>query len=90
MGLYDTDFQAFSDQLGASFARYGFAVVADHGLDEARITAALDDAKAFFALPEDVKRRYHQPGTGGARGLTPFGVEAAKGAATVDLKEFWH
>ena len=90
MGLYDTDFKAFSDQLGASFARYGFAVVADHGLDEARITAALDDAKAFFALPEDVKRRYHQPGTGGARGLTPFGVEAAKGAATVDLKEFWH
>lgn len=90
MGLYDTDFQAFSDRLGASFARYGFAVVADHGLDEARITAALDDAKAFFALPEEVKRRYHQPGTGGARGLTPFGVEAAKGATTVDLKEFWH
>lgn len=90
MSLYDTDFQAFSDALGASFARYGFAVIADHGLDEARIAAALDDAKAFFALPEDVKRQYHQPGTGGARGLTPFGVEAAKGAATVDLKEFWH
>lgn len=90
MSLYDTDFQAFSDRLGASFTRYGFAVVADHGLDEARIEAALDDAKAFFALPEDVKRKYHQPGTGGARGLTPFGVEAAKGATTVDLKEFWH
>lgn len=90
MSLYDTDFQAFSDALGASFARYGFAVVADHGLNEARIATALDDAKAFFALPEEVKRQYHQPGTGGARGLTPFGVEAAKGAATVDLKEFWH
>ncbi len=58
--------------------------------DEARIGTAIDDAKAFFALPEEVKRKYHQPGTGGARGLTPFGVEAAKGAATVDLKEFWH
>lgn len=90
MSLYDTDFQAFSDRLGASFTRYGFAVVADHGLDEARIEAALDAAKTFFALPEDVKRKYHQPGTGGARGLTPFGVEAAKGATTVDLKEFWH
>ncbi len=87
---YDTDFQGFSDALGASFARFGFAVVADHGLDEARIAAAIHDAKTFFALPEDVKRQYHQPGTGGARGLTPFGVEAAKGAATVDLKEFWH
>jgi isopenicillin N synthase-like dioxygenase len=90
MTRYDADFQGFSDALGASFQRFGFAVVADHGLDEARIAAALDDAKAFFALPEDVKRQYHQPGTGGARGLTPFGVEAAKGAATVDLKEFWH
>lgn len=90
MTLYDADFQAFSDQLGASFERYGFAVIADHGLDAAVIDAALDDAKAFFALPEEVKRKYHQPGTGGARGLTPFGVEAAKGAATVDLKEFWH
>ena len=90
MTLYDTDFQAFADKLGGSFKRYGFAVVSDHGLDEAVIEAAIDDAKAFFALPEEVKRQYHQPGTGGARGLTPFGVEAAKGAATVDLKEFWH
>ena len=90
MARYDTDFQGFSDELGASFKRYGFAVIADHGLDEDVITAAIDDAKAFFALPEDVKRAYHMPGTGGARGLTPFGVEAAKDAKTVDLKEFWH
>jgi len=87
---FDADFQAFSDDLGASFARYGFAVVSDHGLDEAVISAAIADAKAFFALPEEIKRAYHQPGTGGARGLTPFGVEAAKGASAVDLKEFWH
>ena len=90
MRLYDSDFQTFSDALGASFRRYGFAVVADHGLDESVIEAAIDDAKAFFALPETVKRAYHIPGIGGARGLTPFGVEAAKDAATVDLKEFWH
>ena len=90
MTRHDADFQGFSDDLGASFARYGFAVVADHGLDEAVIGAALDDAKTFFALPDAVKRAYHQPGTGGARGYTPFGVEAAKDAAAVDLKEFWH
>ncbi|MFZ4070998.1 MAG: isopenicillin N synthase family dioxygenase, partial [Caulobacterales bacterium] len=29
-------------------------------------------------------------GGGGQRGYTPFGTEAAKGAAAVDLKEFWH
>ena len=90
MKRYDADFQGFSDALGASFVEYGFAVVADHALDDARIAAALADAKSFFALPEAVKRQYHQPGTGGARGLTPFGVEAAKGAASVDMKEFWH
>ena len=90
MRLYDKDFQAFADALGASFRRYGFAVIADHGLEQAVIDGAVDDAKAFFALPEDVKRAYHQPGTGGARGLTPFGVEAAMDAKAVDLKEFWH
>tara|TARA_R110002012_G_scaffold306876_2_gene511888 strand:+ start:3103 stop:4116 length:1014 start_codon:yes stop_codon:yes gene_type:complete len=90
MALYDTDFQQFADALGASFKRYGFAVLSDHGLDEATIDAAIADSKAFFALPEEVKRTYHMSGTGGARGLTPFGVEAAKDASAVDLKEFWH
>ncbi len=87
---YDSDFTGFASDLAASFRRTGFAVVADHGIDQALIDAAIADTKAFFALPEDVKRRYHQPGTGGARGLTPFGVEAAKDAKTSDLKEFWH
>jgi len=90
MSGYDADFQAFSDALGSSFKRYGFAVIADHGLDQQVIDAAIADAKTFFALPEETKRQYHVPGTGGARGLTPFGVEAAKDAKTVDLKEFWH
>ena len=70
MTLYDKDFQAFSDELGASFTRFGFGVVAVHGLDEVRIAAAIDAAKTFFALPEATKRQYHQPGTGGARGLS--------------------
>lgn len=87
---YETAFPEFAEALGVSFARYGFAVVADHGLDEAVIGAAQADAKAFFALPGTVKQAYHQPGTGGARGYTPFGVEAARDAAAVDLKEFWH
>lgn len=90
MTRYGPDFQGFADDLGASFARYGFAVIADHGLDQGAIDAALADAKAFFALPTEAKQKYHQPGTGGARGYTPFGVEAAKDADVVDLKEFWH
>ena len=88
--LHEADFDAFAAALGRSFERYGFAVIADHGLDQVRIDAALEDAKAFFALPEDVKRHYRIAGAFGQRGYTPFGVETAKGAAHFDLKEFWH
>ncbi len=85
--LGDADFAA---AFGASFERFGFAMVADHGIDPALIDRAWDAAQAFFALPDAVKRRYCLPGLGGARGFTPFGTEIAKGAAAVDLKEFWH
>jgi len=81
---------AFAEELGASFRRFGFAVIADHGLSDELIARALDRTRAFFALPDDVKRRYYQDGGGGARGYTPFGTENAKGATAKDLKEFWH
>ncbi|MGE3142522.1 MAG: isopenicillin N synthase family dioxygenase, partial [Hyphomonadaceae bacterium] len=68
----------------------GFAVIADHGLDPALIARAMTCVKALFALPEEIKLRYRVPQGGGQRGYTPFGVEAAKGARLVDLKEFWH
>ena len=81
---------AFSAALGASFERYGFAVVADHGLDAALIARSQTAVKTLFALPEADKMRWRVPNGGGQRGYTPFGVEAAKGAKDVDLKEFWH
>jgi isopenicillin N synthase-like dioxygenase len=88
-GRYHTDFDGFSQGLGASFERYGFAVVADHGLDQGRIDAAITDAKALFALPDQAKLAY-ETGAGGQRGYVPFGKETAKGSAAHDLKEFWH
>jgi isopenicillin N synthase-like dioxygenase len=86
---FERDFQGFSQKLGDSFARYGFAVLADHSLPQARVDAAIAATKAFFALPEEVKRRYIV-GAGGQRGYTAFGIETAKDAAHFDLKEFWH
>jgi isopenicillin N synthase-like dioxygenase len=80
----------FAQAMGDSYERFGFAVVRDHGLDAGVIERALQATKDFFALPEDVKRRYHIAGGAGQRGYIPFGVEAAKGADKVDLKEFWH
>jgi isopenicillin N synthase-like dioxygenase len=84
------DAAGFAQAMGESYARYGFAIVRDHGLDATTIERALDAAKQVFALPEEVKRRYHVPGGAGQRGYIPFGMEAAKGAEKVDLKEFWH
>ena len=80
----------FSEELGQSFAEYGFAIVRDHGIPAELIARAEEKSRAFFALPEDVKLKYHLKGQGGARGYTPFGIERAKDAAVHDLKEFWH
>lgn len=85
-----SDPDGFAAAMGESYARYGFAIVADHGLDQALVDRAQARTKEFFALPDAVKRAYHVPGGGGQRGYTPFGVETAKGASAVDLKEFWH
>lgn len=86
----DRDPERFSEELGRSFEEYGFAIIADHGIPDELIQRAEEKAKAFFALPDEVKRRYHVSGGGGARGYTPFGIETAKGRKAHDLKEFWH
>ena len=87
--LFASDFPTFTQQLGDSFTRWGFAVISDHGMPDAKVAAALAETKAFFALPEAKKLAYKLP-VAGQRGYTPFGVETAKGAAHYDLKEFWH
>ncbi|MEE4539329.1 MAG: 2-oxoglutarate and iron-dependent oxygenase domain-containing protein [Erythrobacter sp.] len=79
-----------ADKLGHSFSEYGFAVVRDHGIAQDLIDRAEKASKAFFALPDPVKRSYHLEGRGGARGYTAFGTEKAKDADVIDLKEFWH
>ncbi len=86
----DRDPDRFAEELGRSFEEYGFAIIADHGIPDSLIHQAEEKAKAFFALPDAVKRGYHVAGGGGARGYTPFGIETAKGQQSHDLKEFWH
>mgnify|MGYP001553985178 CR=1 FL=1 len=80
----------FARELGRSFEEFGFAIVRDHGIPAALIARAEEVSRAFFALPDAVKRHYKIPGQGGARGYTPFGSERAKDARVHDLKEFWH
>ena len=86
----DADPNRFAALLGKSFEDYGFAIIADHGIPAELIAEAEAKARAFFALPAEVKKKYAIPGGGGARGYTPFGIETAKGQKAHDLKEFWH
>jgi isopenicillin N synthase-like dioxygenase len=84
------DPDGFAREFGASFQRFGFAMVSDHGVPHDVVDRAWAMTKAFFALPEETKRAYFIAGGGGARGYTPYKTEIAKGATFVDLKEFWH
>ena len=87
---FDTDRAAFVAELGGAYTEWGFCGIRGHGIPEALVQGAYDVFQRFFALPQDVKMRYHVPGSGGARGYTPFGVETAKDSQYPDLKEFWH
>ena len=90
LAMADSDSDAFAERIGRSFSDWGFAVVSDHGISADLIARAESMSRAFFALPDDVKRSYHIAGGGGARGYTPFGTESAKDSDIHDLKEFWH
>ena len=87
---YDTDRDAFVSELGAAYREYGFCGISGHGIPQSLIDDSYRCFQEFFALPKDVKMKYHVPGTGGARGYTPFMIETAKDSRYPDLKEFWH
>ena len=87
---YDTDRAAFVAELGAAYREYGFCGISGHGIAPELIDKSYDVFRQFFALPTEVKMKYHLSGTGGARGYTPFGIETAKDSKHYDLKEFWH
>jgi isopenicillin N synthase-like dioxygenase len=87
---YDGDRAAFVAELGAAYREYGFCGISGHGIAPELIDAAYAAFRQFFALPLQTKMKYHLPGTGGARGYTPFGIETAKDSQHYDLKEFWH
>jgi isopenicillin N synthase-like dioxygenase len=80
----------FANRLGQSFERFGFAIIADHGIDADLIERSWDLTADFFALPTETKLQYDAKSIGGQRGYTAFGTEIAKDAQKHDLKEFWH
>ncbi|HEY6985234.1 MAG TPA: 2-oxoglutarate and iron-dependent oxygenase domain-containing protein [Rhodanobacteraceae bacterium] len=87
---YETDRDAFVAEIGDAYREWGFAGIRGHGIAPSLIDRAYDAFARFFALPADVKMKYHLKGAGGARGYTPFGIETARDSRYPDLKEFWH
>ncbi|HEV2621383.1 MAG TPA: 2-oxoglutarate and iron-dependent oxygenase domain-containing protein [Frateuria sp.] len=87
---YDSDRDAFVSELGAAYRQFGFCCISGHGIPRELIDGAYQAFEQFFALPTETKMKYHVPGSGGARGYTPFKVETAKDSRYPDLKEFWH
>lgn len=81
--------QAFVNQLGKAYEEVGFVAVKNHGIPDDLIADLYKYVQQFFALPNDIKKKYEIPGLAGQRGYTSFGKEHAKGSEAPDLKEFF-
>ncbi len=81
--------QAFVEALGHAYHHIGFVAIKNHGLTEELTQNLYRAVEAFFALNEDVKKKYERPDLNFQRGYTGRGKEHAKGRTTGDLKEFF-
>ncbi len=81
--------EAFVSKLGNAFHEIGFVGVVNHGIPKQLIDDFYAASKAFFALPQEVKKKYEIEGLAGQRGYTSFGKEHAKHSTVADLKEFF-
>ena len=73
--------------LTLSLENNGFFVINNHPID-LNISSAFKIAEEMFNLPFDTKQKYHIPGTNGARGYTPYGIETALNEKVADQKNF--
>ncbi|MEX1001586.1 MAG: 2-oxoglutarate and iron-dependent oxygenase domain-containing protein [Crocinitomicaceae bacterium] len=80
----------FIQNFGDSFSNMGFAIVRNHGVTEALKKRLFEVSKAFFELPDDVKKKYEDEANHGQRGYISKNKESAKGKSVPDLKEFYH
>lgn len=80
----------FVEDLGNAYHNIGFVAIRNHFLTDDQQQRLYTAIKKFFALPDDVKKKYERTEIAGQRGYTGKGKEHAKGRNTGDLKEFYH
>lgn len=74
--------RAAAREFGRAMEESGFATIVGHGVPDALVRGMYGAARAFFALPEDEKRRHTPPEQTKARGYLPLKIESV--AATLD------
>lgn len=82
--------EKFVSDLGIAYHNIGFVAIKNHFLTDEMQSALYSAIKKFFALPDEVKKKYERTDLAGQRGYTGKGKEHAKGRNTGDLKEFYH
>jgi isopenicillin N synthase-like dioxygenase len=82
--------RAFVNDLGTAYNNIGFVAIKNHALTDKMQQDLYTAIRKFFALPDDVKKKYERNDLAGQRGYTGKGKEHAKGRNTGDLKEFYH
>jgi isopenicillin N synthase-like dioxygenase len=82
--------QQFVKELGSAYHSIGFVAIKNHFLTNDLQEKLYQAIKKFFALPDDVKKKYERSELAGQRGYIGKGKEHAKGRNTGDLKEFFH
>ena len=68
----------------------GFFGIANHGVPDAVVAAALDAGHRFFALPQSDKERWHIDGWPLKRGFDPIGWQALDPGQPPDVKESFY
>lgn len=82
--------EQFIKEFGDSFSNMGFAIVRNHGVSEELKAKLFEVSKAFFALPDEIKKSYEDEANHGQRGYISKNKESAKGKSVPDIKEFYH
>jgi isopenicillin N synthase-like dioxygenase len=77
-------------RIDAALREAGFFAITNHGVDGAVRAAAFDAGHRFFALPEDVKQRWHIDRWPLRRGFDPIGWQALDPTQPPDVKESFY
>jgi isopenicillin N synthase-like dioxygenase len=80
----------FVNDLGQAYNNIGFVAIKNHFLTDDIQDKLYRAIKKFFALPDEVKKKYERADLAGQRGYIGKGKEHAKGRNVGDLKEFYH